>query len=119
MAVNQLQFLLLLFQVLWVRLYRKGTSIEGGTLLQLKNLLNQTHVPRQPHNNVNVSEDFVEVIFTAHVIAAAMKYFNMKTLGDSPDQSLIPADIASLPQGKKKNILFSNIDTQTPWYKTR
>ena len=85
--------------------------MEGGTLLQLKNLLNRTHVPRQPHNNVNVSEDFVEVIFNAHVIAAAMKYFNMKALGDSPDQSLIPADIASLPQDEKKKILFSNIDT--------
>ena len=85
--------------------------MEGGTLLQLKNLLNRTHVPRQPHNNVNVSEDFVEVIFTAHVIAAAMKYFNMKSLGDSPDQSLIPADIASLSQDEKKKILFSNIDT--------
>ena len=83
--------------------------MEGGTLLQLKNLLNRTHVPQQPHNNVNVSEDFVEVIFAGHVIAAAMKYFNMNSLGDSPDQSLIPANIASFPQDEKKKILFSNI----------
>ena len=50
--------------------------MEGGTLLQLKNLLNQTHIPREPHENVNVSEDFVNVVFTGHIIAAAMKHGN-------------------------------------------
>ena len=59
---------------------------------------------------MNVSEDFLEVIFTAHVIAAAMRYFNMKAHGDSPDHSLIPANIAILSQAEKKNVLFANID---------
>ena len=103
--------IILVCQVLWVRLYRKGTSMEGGTLLQLKNLLNRTHLPRDPHKNVNATEDFVNVIFTGHVIAAAMKYFNMNAIGDIPDKSLIPSNIESLSQEEKKAILFSNIET--------
>ena len=46
-------------QVMWVRLYRKGTSMEDGTILQLKNLLNRTNVPHDVHKDVNAVDDFV------------------------------------------------------------
>ena len=40
-------------QVMWVRLYRQGTSMEDGTILQLKNLLNCTNVPSDVHKDVD------------------------------------------------------------------
>ena len=38
---------------MWVRLYRQGTSMEDGTILQLKNLLNCTNVPSDVHKDVD------------------------------------------------------------------
>ena len=67
------------------RLYRKGTSTEKA-LLQLKQLINRTNVPREPQNDVNASEDFLEVVFIAHTIAAALCFFGMTTVSDKPDQ---------------------------------
>lgn len=97
-------------QVMWVRLYRKGTSMEGGTLLQLKNLLNRSNVPRDVHKDVNATEDFVQVVLSAHIIAAAMEYFGMESLGDKPNPNLIPSDVNSLTKEEKKRVLFRSID---------
>ena len=70
---------------MWTCLYQKGTSTEKGTLLQLKQLINRTNVPREPQNDVNASEDFLEVVFIAHTIAAALSFFGMTTVSDKPD----------------------------------
>ena len=70
---------------MWTHLYRKGTSTEKGTLLQLKQLINQTNVPREPQNDANASEDFLEVVFIAHTIAAVLSLFGMTTVSDKPD----------------------------------
>lgn len=95
---------------MWVRLYRKGTSMEGGTILQLKNLLNRSSVPREVHKDVNAVEDFLEVVLAGHVIAAAMAYFEMQQLGDKPNPEMIPHDTESLTEDEKKKILFDSVD---------
>ena len=47
--------------------------MESGTILQLKNLLNRTNVPRDVHKDVNAADDFVQVALSGHIIAAAME----------------------------------------------
>lgn len=66
-----------LLGVVWTRLYLKGTSMEKGTLLQLKNLIHRTSVPRDPKNNVHAAEEFLKVVVSGHILAATMKHFNM------------------------------------------
>ena len=46
---------------------------------------NRTNVPREPHNDVKATEDFLEVVFIAHTIAAALSFFGMTTVSDKPD----------------------------------
>ena len=45
--------------------------MTGGTLLQLKVLLNRTYVPKKPDENMKAAEDFLEIVVKAHIVAAA------------------------------------------------
>ena len=58
---------------MWIRLYNKKSLKDKGTLYQLKNLINRTSVPDDPEKNMNATEDFMEIILEAHVVAAANK----------------------------------------------
>ena len=57
--------------MIWNRLFTKATSIEKGTLLQLKNLIGRSNVPTTPKKNVNACEDFLDVIIKGYILAAA------------------------------------------------
>ena len=67
---------------MWTCLYKEGTSTEKGTLIQLKQLINRTNVPREPQNDANATEDFLEVAFIAHTIVAVLSFFGMTTVSD-------------------------------------
>ena len=84
--------------------------MEGGTILQLKNLLNRSNVPRDVHKDVNATEDFVHLVLSGHIIAAAMEYFGMESIGEKPNPDLIPTDVESLTKEEKKRVLFESID---------
>ena len=92
---------------MWIRLYCKGTCNEKGTLLQLKNLIHRTSVPRDPKNDVNASEEFFEIVFAAHAISAVMTHFEMETVHDTIRSTLIPHDIRTCDSKKKWDIVHS------------
>ena len=58
-------------QVIWKRLYSIASSLDKGTMYQLRNLINQTNVPTDPQNNMNAAEDFMLIVLHAHIVAAA------------------------------------------------
>ena len=93
-----------------MRLYRKGTSVEKGTLLQLKNVLNRTSVPSDPKNNVNACEDFLEVVLIGHVITAALSYFSMESVDSVPSLDLIPGDIQEQSPEIRHSVLFHHMN---------
>ncbi len=66
--------------------------MDAGSLYQLRNLVDRRNVVSSPSDNVNANEDFFELVTTAHVLAAAMEVFGMKTLKDAPEPSLFPSD---------------------------
>ena len=80
--------------------------MEGGTILQLKNLLNRTNVPHDVHKDVNAVDDFVQVALSGHIIAAAMECFGMECLGDKPNPDIVPSNVESLSKEDKKRVLF-------------
>ena len=86
-------------------MYCKGTSTEKGTLLQLKNLINRTSVPRDPKNDVNSSEEFFEIVFAAHAISAVMVHFDMDSVNDTIKS--FPANISTCDPNTKQDILLS------------
>ena len=61
---------------------------------------------RDVHKDVNAVDDFVQVALSGHIIAAAMECFGMKSLGDKPNQDIVPSNVESLSKEEKKQVLF-------------
>ena len=58
--------------------------MDGGTLLQLRNLLNRSSVPSDSKRGVNAADDFLQVVLIGHVMSAAMEVLGMNSLDDQP-----------------------------------
>ena len=104
-------------KVVWTRLYKTSSSQEGGTLYQLRNLINRRNVVCNPKNDMNSCEDFFELVTTAHIIVAAMKIFGMSKIDDKPDETLLPSDTdnpAMVLKAAVKKILSSFVDLSFP-----
>lgn len=88
---------------MWHRLYKEGSSLQGGTLLQLRNLINRRNVSAATviKNHANEVQDFLEVVVRSHILAVAMHYFSMGNVDDVPQTSAFPADVATLPLPQK------------------
>lgn len=67
------------FQTVFTRLYITGFSLEGGTLLLLRNLANRWNISCDISGIFNAAIDFLELGVTPQVIAAAMHYFGFKS----------------------------------------
>ena len=52
-------------------MFSTKSGSDKGTLFQLKNLIHQTSVSEKPECNVKATEDFLEVVLEAHIVAAA------------------------------------------------
>ena len=59
-----------------------GSSMDRGSLFQLRNLLGQTHVTRSVKANVFTVEDLLKVITQGHVVAAVMDVRQVSQLED-------------------------------------
>jgi hypothetical protein len=99
------------FQIMWKRLYKSGSSKEGGTLLQLRNRINRRNVSdaQDITKHVNEIEDFLELVVNCHLIAAAMHFFSMATTSDEPHSNGFPSNIAEMEQHRRQKILFERL----------
>ena len=68
--------------------FNSGSAREHGTLYQLKNVINRTHVTK-PKANFNACDDFFEIIITGYILGAAMEVLGMKSLDDTPSDVLV------------------------------
>ena len=82
-----------LFQVMFNRLYACGSSTDGGTLLQLRNLINRRNVSQNTNGKFNESIDFFELVVKCYVAAAGMHFFGMGNKEDMPTKNAFPTDI--------------------------
>ena len=100
---------IIVMQVMWQRLYKGGSSLEGGTLQQLRNLINRRNVSASTSIKGHVTEiqDFLELIVKCHIVAVTMHYFSMENIDDKPHTSAFPSNVKSLPP-KQKWKLFQN-----------
>ena len=57
------------------RLYKGGSNLEGGTLIQLRNLINGRNVATDISGRFNQAIDFFSVSGRFHITAAAMHYY--------------------------------------------
>lgn len=84
-------------QIVFGRLYKGGSNSEGGTLIQLRNLLSGRNVASDVSERSNATVDFLEFVTNCHVLAVAMNYFGMKDTSSTPTSNSLPLDINRWP----------------------
>lgn len=84
--------------------------MEGGTLYQLRNLINRRNISKKVKGNMNEVEDFLVLVISCHLCACAMNYFGMKKNTDEPSLNCFPVDISTLPIKKRKEMFFKKLD---------
>ena len=65
-------------------LFSGTSSQEGGTLFQLRNLINRRNVVTKVKTDMNATEDFFEVITAGHIVAVTLHTCGMTNLEDTP-----------------------------------
>ena len=94
---NQSPHVVFLLQVYWSILYRCTSSQEGGTLFQLRNLINRRNVVKDVRTDMNATEDFFETVGVGHIVAATLQFFGMRDISNSPQNQCLK-DAVTLPQ---------------------
>ena len=80
---------------------------EGGTLFQLRNLINRRNVLKDVRNDMNAT-DFFETVAVGLIIPATLQFFGMQGISDNPhNQSL--QDAVELPHAEKWLVLSTCI----------
>lgn len=80
--------------------------MDGGTLYQLRNLINRRNITKDPKKDVAATEEFFLVVVEAHVLAAAMTMFGMKALDDQPSQTRFLPGSSDLNRLQRRKILL-------------
>ncbi len=88
---------------MFTRLYKGGSSLQGGTLLQLRNLVNRRNITRDTSGKCNESIHFYELVVRSHILAAAMNVFGMKTASDKPTKKAVLPNKESNPVVSGRN----------------
>ena len=65
-------------------LYKTGSNCDGGTLLQLRNLINRRNITKDITGRFNETINFAELVINCHIVAAGMKFFGLKSVSDEP-----------------------------------
>jgi hypothetical protein len=85
------------------RFYKTASARETGTLYQLRNVINRRNVGSSASANYHAVGSFVDLVTSAHVIAAAMKAFGMSNIDDPCPK--IPLFFDAADEVSKKRLL--------------
>ena len=89
---------------MWKRLYDCESSMDGGTLH--RNLINRVNVGRKEvKNQASEVEDFLELVITCHLLAAAMPFFGMASVEDVPSGNCFPDEVKSMSKSQMASLL--------------
>lgn len=90
-------------------MYSYGSGKDGGTLYQLRNLINRRNVVKKPKKNVTACEEFFELVVEAHILTAVMNEFEMNSLEDEPNNQLLLTS-ADLCASERSSVLPNVIE---------
>lgn len=96
-------------QVIWKRLYSCSSGIDGGTLYQLRNLINRRNVTKDPATNVSACEDFFIHVVEVHILSVFMTAFKMSSLDDKPSTEIFPSDLTEGNASVRQTCLLNAI----------
>lgn len=87
--------------------------MEGGTLLQLRNLIDRRRnvgKAKKITSHVNEIEDFIELCVQCYILAAALHFFSMSSISDSPHSNGFPFDVHKKPHKLRQKILLEKLE---------
>ena len=82
--------------------YKSGSSLQAGTLMQLRNLIHCHNISAKMkvEGHVNKAEDFLKPVVQCHIVAAVMHHFGMQDLKDQPTRNALIVDNSTKPHNK-------------------
>ena len=95
----------LLCRFVWNRLYKSASFTDKGTLKQLANLISRTNVPQTVKKDFAATQDFFSLVLDAHIVAAAMIFFDMKDVNDTPKQNELLGNLNTATNDEKRKYL--------------
>ena len=80
--------------------------MDGGTLYQLRNVINRRNITKKPTGNVTASEEYFLLVTEAHIVTAAMTLFQMDSLEDRPNPLFFPEGCEELPKSDCRTVFL-------------
>ena len=74
-------YVLISLQVVW-KFYSTESFTNKGTLCQHHNIINRRNISAAADKDFNACDDFFKLVTRAHIIAAAMRYFEMTSVNE-------------------------------------
>ena len=71
----------------------------------MKNIIHRTNVTSTVKNNTNASEDFLHLVVTSYVVAAAMKYLKLTDMEGTPDTDIVRQDLWTCDKEERQKFL--------------
>lgn len=87
------------------RLFKNDSFCDKGTLKQLANIIRRTNIPPAVKNNFSGVQDFFGLVLDAHIVAAAMQFFKMEHVSDTPKQNEFQGDLSAASKVEKRKYL--------------
>ena len=73
---------------------------------QLRNIINRRNVTKTPSGNVTASEEFFLLVTEAHILTAAMNFFQMESLDDTPKSSHFTQSLSELDSDERISLVL-------------
>ena len=96
-------------QIFYDRLYRGGSSQDGKTMMQLRNLINRRNIGHDVSGRFNASVDFFELVTRCHILVAALSFFGMADLDSEPSCNSLPDGISKWQKTRQWDFFSSLI----------
>ena len=90
-------------EVIMEKFYKPNSVREGGTLFQLRSLIDRRNVGQEVRHRYHAVSDFIDLVTDSHVITASMTFLDMSTLDTSP--AAIPNHVNIMTNDSKKLFL--------------
>ncbi len=96
-------------QVIMDKFYLPASANEGGTLFQLRNVLNRRNVVSKVSKNYHATGAFIDLVLEAHIIVAIMQHLEMDDVNQTP--SMFPRRLHLVDRAGRKRFLKNLIGT--------
>ena len=95
-------------QILIKRFYNIHSGMNKGTLYQLRCLINRRNISTHVSQEMNQLQDFLHSVMKAHILSAAMDFFNMEDKSSQPSSHKWSDPLATSPSNEQKWQYLSN-----------